>query len=104
MADSAGGMRFRMNLGDGRGRRLSRPLLYGGLFAVVGLVAWLSPRGLTVLHVGVNAVAGLALAGVAVVARKWPGRIYGLPVWLASLALGACFLALAVLEARQKLG
>jgi hypothetical protein len=106
MAGAPGGSPARRNPvdRDRRGRRISRPALYLIVFAAVGLLAWASPRGLTAVHVGFNAVAGLVWLAFAVVARKWPDRIRGIPVWLGFLALAACFLTLAILEARDRLG
>ena len=46
--------------------------------------------------------AGLACLAFAAVVRRWPERVRGVPMWVGCLALGACFLALAVLEARAK--
>lgn len=105
MTDSARGARFRVNMKgeESRKRRVSRPMLYVVVSAVAITLMMVSPRALTALHVGINGMAGLACLTVAVLARKSTERIRGVPIWLGCFVLGACFLALAVLEARDRL-
>lgn len=104
MADSRGAT-GRIGDRDGRPieRRVSR-LAVMLIVAAVILVGLTSPRALTTVHVGINAVSGLVWLGAAVMTRRWTERMLGMPMWMGFLTLSAAFLALAFFEARDGLG
>jgi hypothetical protein len=109
MADSAGGVRLRVNLNGGaRKRRPSRPVVWlVTAVVIIPLMVLLrrgSPATATAASVGVKVVMGVVFLWGAVLARQTPVRDRGIPLWLQMLAVALVAFVIAALQAREALG
>jgi hypothetical protein len=85
-------------------KRVPRLPLYLGGFAVLALLAWVSPGALPVVGAAIHWVIALTWIVMGVVAWNWRVRIWGMPARVVLVGLGLALLAVAALRTFTAVG